>query len=280
MFPRLVTRVVPRFFGPNVSGLRVALSARQLLVARTFLTTAQVSEPAAKRGSTKSKSAKSKTTPKKKAAAKKSTATKKKPAKAGRPKKDDSNDPEARFKNGLKAVKVKKSELPPVKPTTAYSLFLREQYKEIGQTGTFGEKSTEIAARWKQLSEAEKQRYFEQAESLKEAFAKTQEEWYKNTDPRILRAINVKRRAENKPLIHMPTHLRNKRPLSSYMRYMLEVRDSVELDPSLSTKEALNKRAAQIGKMWHELPAQEKQRYTDQYHKELEEYKAAKSEQA
>ena len=55
------------------------------------------------------------------------------------------------------AVKVKKSEQPPIKPVTPYSLFVREQYKEGGPTGSFGERSTEIASRWKQLSDAEKQ---------------------------------------------------------------------------------------------------------------------------
>lgn len=113
MIPRLVARVLPRPFALNVAvtaGLRSAFSARQHLVARTFLTTAHVSKPAAKDGattskSTKAKSSKAKATPKKKkAAAKKATATKKKPAKKS--KTVDSDDPDARFKAGLKGVLV------------------------------------------------------------------------------------------------------------------------------------------------------------------------------
>ena len=183
MIPRLVARVLPRPFALNVAvtaGLRSAFSARQHLVARTFLTTAHVSKPAAKDGattskSTKAKSSKAKATPKKKkAAAKKATATKKKPAKKS--KTVDSDDPDARFKAGLKgvsvvlqnvprlmqatciiAVKVKSSEMPPMKPVSPYSFFIREQYNGVAPTGGFRDKSVELAARWKQMSDEEKQ---------------------------------------------------------------------------------------------------------------------------
>ncbi|KAI0699743.1 hypothetical protein C8T65DRAFT_658992 [Cerioporus squamosus] len=289
MISRLVARVLPRPSVLNVAtavGLRVAPGARQHAVARTFLTTAHVSEPAAKEGTTKSKAPKSTSTKAKstkvkkatKTAAAKKAPTKKKPAKkAGRPPKDDS---EARFRKGLMSVKVKRSELPPVKPISPYSLFVREQYKNAEITGSFGEKSTEIAARWKQLSEEEKESYREKAESLKEQFAKEQEEWYKTTDPRILRAINAQRKAHNKLGIRVPQHLRDKRPLSPYMMYMVEVRDSVELDLTLPRRDAIMKQAGQVGKMWQDLPAEEKQRYADKFKKAIEEYRAKQSANA
>ncbi|RDX49447.1 hypothetical protein OH76DRAFT_1403674 [Lentinus brumalis] len=287
MIARLCTRVLPRPLALNVAavvGLRVAQGARQHMVARTFLTTAHVSEPAAKEGATKSKSKTTakkttKTTAAKKASAtKKAPTTKKKPAKkAARSSKRDSNDPEARFKNGLKSVKVKKAEEPPIKPMSPYSLFVQDQYKDGAPTGNFAERSSVISARWKQLGDAEKQAYTERAESLKEQFAKAQEEWYGKTDPRILRAINVQRKAQNKPAIRQPAHLRPKRPLSSYMLYMMDVRDSVAVDPSLPSKEAMLQRARLIGKMWHELPAEDKERYVEKSKKIMEEYKAEQS---
>lgn len=78
----------------------------------------------------------------------------------------------------------------------------------------------------------------------------------------------------------------------------MDVRDTVALDPSLPPRDALLKRSGQIGKMWQELPAEEKQvrvsfltfcllvitnqatfeqRYMDRYRKEFEEYKTAQS---
>ncbi len=115
MLSRLVLqRVSSHAFVPNVAaiaGLRCALVARQHL-ARTFLTTAHVSETVAKDSeSTKSKS-KAKETTTKKAATKKTTVSKtaagtKKAAAAkkpvAKPKEVVSTDPEARFKGPLKS---------------------------------------------------------------------------------------------------------------------------------------------------------------------------------
>ncbi len=39
----------------------------------------------------------------------------------------------------------------------------------------------------------------------------------------------------------------------------MDVRDSVAVDPSLPSKEAMLQRARLIGKMWHELPAEDKE---------------------
>ena len=117
MLSRLVLqRVSSRAFVPNVAStacLRSVVVARQHL-ARTFLTTAHVSEPVAKdpEGSKSKAKAKStatkKTTTTKKAAAKKTTATKKAAgttkAAAKKSKKIVLDNPEARFKGPLKST--------------------------------------------------------------------------------------------------------------------------------------------------------------------------------
>ena len=98
MIPRLVARVLPRPFALNVAvtaGLRSAFSARQHLVARTFLTTAYVADPA--KSSTVAKKA---TSGRKKPAAKKK-ATKKAKAKA-KPKKKPAARPKAKPVDRLK----------------------------------------------------------------------------------------------------------------------------------------------------------------------------------
>lgn len=116
MLSRLVLqRVSSRAFVPNVAStacLRSVVVARQHL-ARTFLTTAHVSEPVAKDSeSTKAKS-KAKATTTKKTATKKTATTKKaagktkataKKSSKAKPKKEVSTDPEDRFKTPLKSA--------------------------------------------------------------------------------------------------------------------------------------------------------------------------------
>ena len=186
MLSRLVQRVLPRTLAPGIAasvGLRPSLLARQHLVARTFLTTAYVAEPAAKGSKPAAKKAATSkaTTGRKKATKKTKPKTKAKPKAKAKPKtkakkkatKPAKDDPDARFKNGLKgasialplqrvptcaaAVKIAKSERPPLKSITTYSLYLRDQCGAIGNPGAFATRSKELAARWRAMSDEEKQ---------------------------------------------------------------------------------------------------------------------------
>ena len=180
--PLVLQRVSSRAFAPNVAAttaLRSALVVRHHL-ARTFLTTAQVSEPVAGDSeSTKSKS-KAKATTTKKPAAKKTGAAGTTKATAKKSKKVEADDPEARLKMPLKSaplvhrscmlcidpvllalagIKLRKDEKPPTGPPTAYSLFLRELYvisPKFSNRDEFKARSKQAAAKWKQLSEEEK----------------------------------------------------------------------------------------------------------------------------
>ncbi|KAI0711679.1 hypothetical protein C8Q76DRAFT_737489 [Earliella scabrosa] len=285
MLSRLVQRVLPRTLAPGVAasvGLRPSLLARQHLVARTFLTTAYVAEPAAKgskpaakkaatsKATSGRKKATKKTKPKTKAKPKAKPKTKAK-KKATKPAKDD---PDARFKKGLKAVKIAKSERPPLKSITTYSLYLRDQCGAIGNPGAFATRSKELAARWRAMSDEEKQPYKDQAAEARKKFEQDRMEWFTKTDPRILRALNMQRKAKNLPLVHVPAGVRPKRPMGSYMLFSNEVRDTLEF-PDLGGREALIARSRKIAEMWNGLSPEQKQRYTDEYKKNLAEFKAA-----
>ncbi|KAI0764740.1 hypothetical protein C8Q74DRAFT_1370657 [Fomes fomentarius] len=293
MLSPLLQRVLPRVFTPGAlvaPALRPSLLARQHLIARTFLTTAKVAQPAAK---AKAKPKASKTT-KRKPAAKKAVAGKKtqvkskaKPkakAKAKASTKEVKDDPDARFKKGLLAVKISVSERPPMRPLSPYGSFLQEQFKGEGPLNgrdAFAAKSKELAARWRTLSDAEKKMYTDKAAEASEKYKQDRETWFAETDPRLLRALNAQRRAKNKQRIHRPAAAdADKKPLTGYMQYVQEVRDSVELAPSLAPREAILERSRKIGEMWRALPAEERERYNQQYSTALAEWNDSRATKA
>ena len=64
------------------------------------------------------------------------------------------------------------------------------------------------------------QPYKDQAAEARKKFEQDRMEWFTKTDPRILRALNMQRRAKNLPLVHVPAGVRPKRPMGSYMLYV------------------------------------------------------------
>ena len=64
------------------------------------------------------------------------------------------------------------------------------------------------------------QPYKDQAAEARKKFEQDRMEWFTKTDPRLLRALNMQRRAKNLPLVHVPAGVRPKRPMGSYMLYV------------------------------------------------------------
>ena len=63
------------------------------------------------------------------------------------------------------------------------------------------------------------QRYRDLAAEAAEKFKQEREQWFANSDPRILRALNAQRKAKNLPRIHSPARA-SKRPLTGYLTYV------------------------------------------------------------
>ncbi|KAI0746290.1 hypothetical protein C8Q80DRAFT_1271207 [Daedaleopsis nitida] len=288
MLPRLVLRALPRNY--NV-GVRPSLVARQQLAARTFLTTAYVAEPAAKESKTtatrkaapKEADDKKEVAAKKKVAAKKTVAAKKpKPKAKAEPKKaTNPDDPNARFKKGLLAVKLKSSERPPLKAKTSFNLFIQEQYRLSGPTGdraSFLERGKELAARWKAMSEEEKKPYVDKAAEAAIEYKKAREEYFTNVDPRIVRALNAQRKAKGQYLVHAPPGLLPRKPLTPYLRYFLDVFKTVDLPSDVPVgKDSIAFRSKKVGEMWKVLPAEEKEHYNSLHAKEKAEFDSLKA---
>ncbi|TBU28217.1 high mobility group box domain-containing protein [Dichomitus squalens] len=261
----------------------MALATRQQAVVRTFLTTAHVSEPVA--SDSESPKAKKSTT-KRSSATKtgtKKAATKKPKAKA-KPKKVESDDPEDRLKGPLKSIKLKKEDLPPPKPATSFFLFIREQYerKENVRTGVgAASNSSEIAARWKELSDTEKQPYREKAAALKAEYEAARARWFENADPRLIRAINAQRKAKNRLKIHSPLGSDPRRPLPAFIQYMREIHDTldVSIDRHANTQGYLAALGKAASEKWKALPEEERQRYRDEYVTKQKEYEELRAQE-
>ena len=65
-------------------------------------------------------------------------------------------------------------------------------------------------------ADARVQVYRERAIVAQAEFAKRREEWFANTSPRLIRALNIQRRAANKSTIHVPAAYKNKSISSPY----------------------------------------------------------------
>ncbi|KAI0367290.1 hypothetical protein BV20DRAFT_970692 [Pilatotrama ljubarskyi] len=324
MFPRLATRVLSRAYAlslPNAAVLRV-VDAYQPAVARTFLTTASVADPAAKtktaekadatkprkprrsseevqaeqlakakareeaaRMKAKEAQAKLKDRERKAKLREKEKQKEKQKREAAKTKaKAKPTDPDARLKAPLRSIKVKRSELPPKQPGTAYTFFAAEQFKELhdsstqGNTGpanrdAFGKLSSQIAERWRSLSEEEKKPYYEMQEKSAEEYRRAAEEWYRNTNPRIVRALKVQGHQLPKA---KPSDL--KRPMAPFAKFSLENRDKVQVPEGLSAREDLGMRMKLLGEMWQQLPEKEKAGMLADYAKEMEAYHKRKEE--
>ncbi|KAI0635371.1 hypothetical protein C8Q77DRAFT_1156669 [Trametes polyzona] len=288
MLPHFVARVFPRAYASVASptaALRTA-NARQRVVARTFLTTTSVAEPAKKSGATEDspKTTKKRRTSAEVAAAKAAKAAEK--AKAQKAKeKAKAAAAKAAQKAPLTPRRMKKEDRPPKAPSSAYNLFVSEQYKKLlgdikpttseDRKRVFGEIAAQVSNGWKSLSDAEKKAYQDQADTLKEEYARAKEEWYKNTSGRVIFAL----RRSGRALPQKPASLR--RPPPPFIRFHLEHFKSIEVPADLPARERAMYATKRLGEMWKQASDEEKARLNEEYQKELKEYQQKiKDEQA
>ncbi|KAI0666457.1 hypothetical protein C8Q78DRAFT_1083063 [Trametes maxima] len=312
MLSLFAARVLPRAHASTAS--RAAFlsvsKAREHVVARTFLTTASVSAPAAKTSESEgeekpkkvrrtSAEVKASKTAKAKERARDLAAKEKAKLRAAKEKEKEKarqqvlkekekarkeaqaekekrllEDPEARFKLPLKKVNVKKDELPPKQPRGAYNIYIKESFEKLMKEPSkfpsnevFLKSANAFSQRWKTLSDEERQVYLDVEKQEKEAYRKAAKEWYKNTDPRVIRALV----AQKHKLPLKPAEF--KRPHSPYMMFTKAQWHKVEAPDGLSPSEAMIHRGKQIAELWRQVPEEEKRRLSEEYTKQFQEYR-------
>ncbi|KAI0354086.1 hypothetical protein OH77DRAFT_1426502 [Trametes cingulata] len=170
-------------------------------------------------------------------------------------------------------IKVNRDELPPKPVTGAYMFFTRSAYAELPKDATLGQGesitkySAQIAERWKSMSEEEKKPYQEQYEKAREEYRRAAVEWYKNTDPRIVRALKAQGHRLPEPV---PDEF--KRPATAYLRFCMANQDKVKVPEGLPQKEVIAILGKQMAELWRQAPQEEKDRLAAEYAKDLEAY--------
>ncbi|KIJ62233.1 hypothetical protein HYDPIDRAFT_30503 [Hydnomerulius pinastri MD-312] len=208
-----------RFALSTTTGLAahaIAPATLTSLTRRTFLTTARVQNPPV---ATKAKSSKAKTTAK---TTKKATSTKKGETKAKKVSKP------AKEKDAKPIIpRILRAELPPKRPPGAYLLFYLSYLKSQPKS-TSREQSQEHVKRaaeiWKTYTAAEKQPFVDENAVLVEQWTKDVEEFWQNKSISETKELNARRRLQGKPVFHHPNEV--PRPMSSYMLFLQEFRDS------------------------------------------------------
>ncbi|KAJ2114577.1 hypothetical protein GGI13_000274 [Coemansia sp. RSA 455] len=239
--------------------------------------TVKAKRPAAKK-SDKPKRTTAASKPKRAAAAKPKRVAAKKP-KAGPTKKDVHE----------KVINSKKPIVaPPKQAPTAYSLFVRDTWKDVrrdageDQPAVFAAVSREAAGAWRALSDAKKQAYRKQHDDLRAQHAQDVRKWWAAVDRTQVALENQRRRRHNRrvaqelvagsrlPLLKDP--LAPKRPLSAFVFFMKErITGSTG-----SVKDA----SRALGAEWRSLPESARAPYVAAAQAEAGAYKAAAAKYA
>ncbi|KAH9944636.1 hypothetical protein B0H21DRAFT_452111 [Amylocystis lapponica] len=137
----------------------------------------------------------------------------------------------------LKSMKIAKEDRPPKGPPTPYLMFFTEFLKENGVKGEPGAAAASAAgAAWRALSDAEKQAYLEQARSLREKHKEVLVDYIKNTDERIVKALNVQRLVKGKTRVlgtYQGEPLRKQRAPRAFSRFIHEHYSEVDVPSDL-----------------------------------------------
>ncbi|KAI6103156.1 high mobility group box domain-containing protein [Pisolithus croceorrhizus] len=251
----------------------VSLATRFVVLApltrRNFLTTPQLQFPPL---ATKAKKATGSDKPKKESPRKKSTKEPKEPTKA-------------RGKSAT--TRVNKDDLPPKRPTPPYFLFLAKFRKDIDSDGSLNESSVvEITKRggevWASLTQAEKQRYYDEYEVLRSQHIKAREKYFNELDPSVLKAINKQRKARGKPRIRgLP---RQPAPLTPYMRFAVAFRSTDEgnaiLQDRASSERPMLRLGRAAGERWRSMSDEEKYPYFVAFKRDKEELQAGQRQES
>ncbi|KAJ2083943.1 hypothetical protein GGI09_007319 [Coemansia sp. S100] len=234
-------------------------------------------KPAAKK-SDKPKRTAAASKPKRAAAAKPKRVAAKKP-KAGPTKKDVHE----KVLNSKKPIVA-----PPKQAPAAYSLFVRDTWKDVrrdageDQPAVFAAVSREAAGAWRALSDAKKQAYRKQHDDLRAQHAQDVRKWWAAVDRTQVALENQRRRRHNRrvaqklvagsrlPLLKDP--LAPKRPLSAFVFFMKErITGSTG-----SVKDA----SRALGAEWRSLPESARAPYVAAAQAEAGAYKAAAAKYA
>ncbi|CDO68979.1 hypothetical protein BN946_scf184777.g9 [Trametes cinnabarina] len=193
------------------------------------------------------------------------------------------NDPKSRFDGPLRTLKVRKDELPP-KPSGAFAFFVADHVRGL-QARTegpikFADISKGASAAWRDMTDEQKKPYFDKARQSLEEYTKAAEEWYKKSDPRIVKALSL----QGHPLPKVPQAQDTKRPKQPYVAFVTENYHQVPVPPEVMAnhRERLAYVSRELSARWKALPEEEKTKYVQRYEKELSEWeerqKARKAE--
>jgi len=238
---------------------------------RGFVSSASVWEPAAK--------AKAKTSGRSKTSAKSTTATKKKPAKKAAPKAKKAavkakpkttKKVVAKPKSTAVTAKMRATVGPIKRAPTPFAIFSGKFIKASAEPKSniteVGQLLKEAGRMWRNFGEVEKKPFYDEYAKLRAAYLEKEAAW----SERILQnhtdylKINRQRTAKGRRAYHLPKA--HRRPASGFMRFSSEVRPTIPDMPFIE-------KAREVGKRWKALSDSQKKVYSDQYIKEMAEFR-------
>ncbi|CAK5262263.1 unnamed protein product [Mycena citricolor] len=271
-----------RLYPSSASVSRAVLSAA---TRRTFLTTARASFPAG--AATKPKAKATTTKAKASTAAKKKPAAKKPVRKASRvaakkPKTPVKRKPKKKVVP-KKAPRILKSQGPPSRRSSTFLVFFQEYMEKHGSErgGSIIDFSKEAGARYRAMSDAEKEPYAVKAREQTALRQAEYQKWIEEADPDFLRRLNKQLKASKKRRIVDKNRV--KKPVSGYIQqvsinpfsFLCSSFSRYFLDNFKEGTPAERGKAAGAG--WRQLSEAERQKYQAQAKVALDEWKAAQS---
>ncbi|CAO3658028.1 unnamed protein product [Rhizopus stolonifer] len=146
----------------------------------------------------------------------------------------------------------------PLRPRSAWQLFIRENIKSVyvnkegsGKEG-LGQAASELSARWKALSDKEKEKFYVLYRNEKEAHIKAYEKAMNSATSKQFYEENLLRKKYKMPLLRDPK--KPKRPMNGFMYYYLETRNSLD-------KVTVAEQSKIVSNAYKELSEAEKQVY-------------------
>jgi hypothetical protein len=159
-------------------------------------------------------------------------------------------------------VTIKSEDRPPKGPGSYYTMWMTDWIRTQPKADTVPAAQNLVrqgAQAWHTVSEYDKQRYREKFESAKAEYNQRIQEWREKIDPAVLRELNRRRVKKGLPRIR---GLRTGRPLSSYLRYLEEVRPNIPRTQEIYSDyfKAVNEQASS---QWRAMSEAEKAKYRD-----------------
>jgi len=167
----------------------------------------------------------------------------------------------------------------PKRPLSAYMLWAAEARGDVAESHpdySITEIASKLGKMWKKVSAADKADYVGQSDTLKAAYYKKMEKYKKSSSYKEHQEAlaEFKAKEKRKPFKKDPNA--PKRPMSGYMIFVSEVRDSVvSKNPDMGVTDVLK----EVGSMWRDLDDSEQARYKSKadklkvkYEKEVKAY--------